>query len=287
MSATPQPSRRFDRSLLGAGPLRGEIVAVFSHAAVVRTAPGGSLLTLLHPSRDLVPFGVTIPWEQATLSAGDAVLLDERVLSVGGARLLLEGDGTALRLVAAPFSHEALKDHLALAVPFARRDRSALECKALGTADESLRRVVVGLTTGLHAPRDLSAAVQKLVGVGFGSTPTGDDWLVGVAALGHRLAYSGFTFRPTWEAFLDALSQVPDTATTPVACQMLRHASRGDLPEALLRVASLLGDPSARRDALCEACRRLIAVGSQTGGDFLTGALSLASAVRTQRAGIA
>ncbi|MGC4114999.1 MAG: DUF2877 domain-containing protein [Myxococcales bacterium] len=286
MTATLLPAHRFDRSLLGAGPLAGEIVAVFSHAAVVRIS-GGALLTLLHPSRDLVPFGVTIPWESAALTAGDAVRLDDRELSIGGARLRLEGDGTALRMVIAPFSHEALKAHLELAIPFARRDRNPLEVKALGTADESLRRVVVGLTTGLHTPKDLQTAVGKLVGVGFGSTPTGDDWLVGVAALGHRLASSGFTFRPAWEALLSALAEVPDSATTPVACQMLRHAAHGELPEALLRVASLLGDPSARRDALCEGCRRLVAVGSQTGGDFLTGALALASAVRTQRAGLA
>lgn len=286
MTATPLPARRFDRSLLGAGPLSGEVVAVFTHAAVVRFSDGG-MLTLLHPSRDLVPFGVAIPWEQARLAAGDAVRLDDRVLSVGASRLFLEGEGTALKLVAAAFSLEALKDHLALAVPFARRDRSPLEVKALGTADESLRRVVVSLSTGLHAPGDLRAAVGRLVGVGFGSTPTGDDWLVGVASLGHRLAATGFVFRPAWESFAGELAQVPDAATTPVACQMLRHASRGELPEALLRVASLLGDPSARRDALCDGCRRLVAMGSQTGGDFLTGALALASAVRTQRAGLA
>jgi hypothetical protein len=287
MSAPPLPSRRFDRSLLGAGPLRGQIVAVFSHAAVVRTGTDGALMTLLHPSRDLVPFGVAIPWDQARPTAGDAVHLEDRLLTLGGARLVLEGDGTPLRLACAPFSPKALEDHRALAVPFAQRDRTDLERRALAKADEALRRVVVSLSTGLHSADDLAGAVLRLVGTGFGSTPTGDDWLVGVAALGHRLADSGYLFKPAWQSFRAVLADVPASATTPVAREMLRHAARGELPEALLRLAALLGDPSSRRNEVGEACRRLVAMGSQTGGDLLTGALSLASGICAQRAGLA
>lgn len=285
-AATPHPSRRFDRRLLGAGPLQGRVIAVFSHAALVRTgSDDGALLTLLHPSRDLVPFGVAIPWELARPEVGDAVLLEDRSLSLGGARLVLEGEGTTLRLPARPFSREALAAHLDLARPFARRERTALERKALAKADEALRRIVLALTSQPPSPSDLPAAVLELCGAGFGSTPTGDDWLVGVAALGHRLAGSGYALGPAWEALQTSLAGVPATATTPVAREMLRHAARGELPEALLRAATLLGDPAAPHDELSEACRRLIAVGSQTGGDLLTGALSLASEVCAQRSG--
>ena len=92
----PLASRRFDRSLLEAGPLSGQIVAVFPEAALARLGVDGVLLTLLHPSRDLVPFGVAIPWDDRPPAAGDAVRLTDRELSLGRARFLLEGEGTEI-----------------------------------------------------------------------------------------------------------------------------------------------------------------------------------------------
>ena len=192
-----------------------------------------------------------------------------------------------MRLQAAPFDLDALKSQVPAALRFARRERPAAQREALKRADESLRRIVIALSTGLYAPDDLLGAVRRLVGAGFGSTPTGDDWLVGMAAAGHRLADTGFIFRPALNALLTALEALPVDATTPVSREMLRHAARGALPEALLRLAALLGDPTAKAAQLREACRKLVAMGSQTGGDLLTGLLSLASGVRSQRGGIA
>jgi hypothetical protein len=283
----PLPSRRFDRSLLEAGPHQGQVVAVFAHTAIVRFDDDGTLLTLLHPSRDLVPFGIAIPWDVSP-SAGAAVRLDERQLFVGESRAVqLEGDGTALRLEKAPFSFEALKTQMPVLQRQAKRERSRLEKRALSKADEALRRVVTSMSTGLYATEDLQRATRRLVGAGFGSTPTGDDWLVGLAAAGYRFADSGFLFRPAWQTFLAALDEVPAKATTPVAHAMLKHAVQGDLPEALLRFAALLGNPTAAVHDLRDACARLLEVGSQTGGDFMTGALSLANGVRGQHGGMA
>jgi hypothetical protein len=283
----PAASRRFDRSLLSAGPLAGQIVAVFAHAAVVRLNRDGVLLTLLHPSRDLVPFGVAIPWDERPPAAGDAVRLSDRELSLGASRFVLEGEGDSLELASAPFSLAALKLQVPVALRFARRNRPAAERQALKKADESLRRVVLALSSGQCPPDELADSVHRLVGTGFGSTPTGDDWLVGVVAIGHRLGDSGYLFRPAVTALCATLSRLPATATTPISREVLRHAARGNLPEALLCFAALLGDPTATAAAMRQACQRLLAVGSQTGGDFLTGALSLASGVRSQRGGIA
>ncbi|MBI5542261.1 MAG: hypothetical protein HY901_00105, partial [Deltaproteobacteria bacterium] len=154
----PLPSHRFDRSLLGAGPLRGRVATVFTHAAIARLEPGGSLLTLLHPSRELVPFGVAIPWDQAPLTMGDAVRLTDRALLIGSAQLVLEGEGTALGLVATPFSLEILKVHLPISMSFARRGRPDIEKRALQRADNSLRQVVLALSSGLSSPADLTGA---------------------------------------------------------------------------------------------------------------------------------
>jgi hypothetical protein len=282
------PSRRFDRSLLSASPLAGRLEAVYAHAAVVRLDRDGALLTLLHPSRELVPFGVEIPWEQADLVTGSAVFLTRRELALGAAqRVQLVGDGTALVLERACFSHETLRAQVPIARPFAKRERTPQERRGLDKADESLRRIVLALAGGACSPSDLGAAVCRVIGAGFGSSPTGDDWLVGVAAVGHRLSHTGYTFRPAWTAFLEALDAVGAEETTPVAREMLRHAARGEFPEPLLRLATLLGRPGASDHDLREACRKLLAMGSGTGGDLLTGALSLAQGVRTQNGGIA
>lgn len=286
MATNPLPSRRFDRSLLEAGPLAGQVVAVFSRAAVARLE-AGPLLTLLHPSRDLVPFGVAIPWDEAPPVAGATVTLSARELALGAARLRLEGEGTPLRLERAAFDREVLRSQLPAIRRIAGAERGDFERKALERAEESLHRVVVAVSTGLFAPADLAVAARRLIGAGFGSTPTGDDWLVGLAAAGYRLDGSGFTFGPAWSALLAALEAVPADATTPVAREMLRHAARAEFPEALLRFASLLGAPASPTPLFLEACRRLRAVGSQTGGDLMTGALALAEAVCSQHGGIA
>jgi hypothetical protein len=287
MSDPSRPCRRFDRSLLEAGPLSGHVVAVFEHAALVRLNDG-PLLTLLHPSRDLVPLGVAFDWGGAPLHDGATVRLAERALFVGESPAVqLEGEGTALSLQAAPFSVEKLKEQLPMAQRIGKRERTAVERRALQKAEESRRRIVIALTTGLYAPGELSGAARKLFGAGFGSTPTGDDWLVGLAGAGHRLVDTGFLFRPAWSALVQQLADVPSTATTPVARQMLRHAARGQLPEALLRFSSLLGNPTATLPAFRDACVRLLAVGSQTGGDFMNAAIALCAGVRGSQGGIA
>ena len=276
-------SLRFDRALLHLGPLAAEVAVAFSHAVLARVFPDGPLLTLLHPDRDLVPLGVCGPASDlASLEVGDELRLEGRSLWIGrGSRWDLAGDGVSLRLPDLPFSRESLASQLPTVAAHRRQDRSALEQRALAKADALLRHLVLDLSGArvLAGGVGVAPAVSGLIGTGFGSTPTGDDWLVGVVALGHRMSQAGLLYRPSWEELLAALLEAGPEATTPVAREMLRHAAVRELPEALLRVAGLLGQSQARPDDLDAACGRLLTVGARSGSDLLTGVLALAGAV--------
>ncbi|MGI5861732.1 MAG: hypothetical protein ACOX6T_06695, partial [Myxococcales bacterium] len=93
--------------------LAGSLKAVFAHAAVARSSEEGRLLTLLHPSRGLVPFGLVVDWDEARLSINDTVVLAERALRLGEDCLVeLEGEGVDLTVRPSPFSWAALRAQL-------------------------------------------------------------------------------------------------------------------------------------------------------------------------------
>jgi len=259
-------------------------------------------LTLLHPERELVPLGVCIPWDELPpIAAGDLVGIDGRSIFIGHSRLRLVGRGVSLLLRSTPFSMEALESHIEVAAGFqsattsndgqswtprhhtgAHSTSSGQAARHPSTGGEFVTALIAGLLDG-----DLKAihfSLSKLIGRGFGSTPTGDDWITGIVALGHRAKTTGLISRRTWRSFCTALADVPGKATTPVAAEMLRHASRAAFPTPLLRVARLLGHPETQPDELREACRKLLAVGSSSGGDWLIGMLALASAITITRA---
>lgn len=121
--------------------------------------------------------------------------------------------------------------------------------------------------------------IEDLVGLGTGSTPAGDDILLGVAAAAWRFAGEDRLRREALEGYLDALGGIPAGATTETSLEMLRHARRGAFPEPLLRfVATLAEHPGDARRVEREAAL-LARSGGQSGCDMLAGAMAMACAV--------
>jgi hypothetical protein len=114
------------------------------------------------------------------------------------------------------------------------------------------------------ADADLSA-VKILAGRGEGSTPLGDDLLVGLLAACWLRQLLGL---PNNLVSLKAeLSRIDETVTHPLSVRMIRDAISGDFPEALLRfVDALLG----KSDCL-QACRDLRSLGASSGDAMLFG----------------
>jgi hypothetical protein len=274
VSAGSRSTARFDAELLtGARYRRGRLAAVFAHSAYAE-CDDGELLTLLHPSRELVPLGVVVPWE-ALPAGGQVVVLEGRVLRLAEVAVLLDGRGTSLRLPEKlwPPSRGAVRAQLAgLSLP--PRTQAILGVRAQGdvvaTEVSVLRGGLAGLVAALYEDGELEAAVRALVGLGLGSTPSGDDIVVGAAAAALRLR--GFLRRNATDALQAVLRLVPPAATTRVSRAMFGHAARGAFPEALVRLVTHLGaeDGDLTADALL-----LGDVGAQTGSDMLAGVVAV------------
>ena len=125
-----------------------------------------------------------------------------------------------------------------------------------------LAQLIVALEIG---DRGLAAeAATRLIGLGQGLTPSGDDVLVGIEAALHALA------RPT-AGFLVLATGGVEGRTTALAATLLRHAASGEFAERLhVLLGALLGSDD---EAIPAAIDRAVAWGATSGTDCLLGVL--------------
>ena len=268
---------RFDRRLLAERqPLCGRVVAIHSHAAVVRVEPAGRLLTLLPPRRWLVPWGIALAdWETCPPDGAVVTVAGRTCQCEEKAVVSFQGDGVDLGIPARSLSTTLLQRQLTalgrLEIPAA----GEMEQLAIRTADQRLDRTVAALVGGGGAG-SVGSAIRSLVGLGPGSTPTGDDLIVGVAAAACRFRGAGELAADRFDALREALRAVPTNATTPVSIEMLRHAAEGQFLEPLGHLANAMG--SETRAPLAAAISVLRGIGARSGVDLAHGALALARA---------
>lgn len=119
---------------------------------------------------------------------------------------------------------------------------------------------------------DLNAmkeAGQRLLGLGQGSTPSGDDFLTGLILI---IAMPGAPFQDIHKSFAKAMADLAGAATTKISAAMLTHAARGEVQET---VAGLLDSIHATGKAgLTHNARQVIALGGSSGTDLLTGIIT-------------
>jgi len=106
----------------------------------------------------------------------------------------------------------------------------------------------------------IKRSVTYLAGLGFGLTPSGDDYLLGVMA-------SLWITKSTH--FLDEIARLSIQKTTSLSAAYLMAASKGDFAECWhdLAQAVLYQDPKALRDSISE----FIQIGASSGRDALVG----------------
>jgi len=116
-------------------------------------------------------------------------------------------------------------------------------------------------------PSAAGMAAESLVGLGPGLTPSGDDVLIGVAAVITATA-TPCTLDAT---FLRRAVHTSSTRTTTVSATFLRHAAAGEFSGALHGLmAALIGpDPSD----MAATIERSVAYGATSGADTLVGVL--------------
>jgi hypothetical protein len=145
-------------------------------------------------------------------------------------------------------------------------------------AHARLRSLVRTLLAGDVRVATYRPDAAALTGLGPGLTPTGDDLLVGLAAMARRLAGGGLVEVRAAVAFSTVLSGLPAEETTPAAHLLLRNASRGLFPAVLASAVEMIGNPHADAESLRTLTERLAATGAHSGADLLAGALALVQA---------
>jgi len=244
---------------LAAGPrVIGRVHSVFERA-VNLLGPDDRLLTLHGPGPLAASFAVALderlPWRE--LEPGVPVEREGRARLVLGA---LRFDCSSARVV--DMSIGAGSDASALAAVLAEAPRRpAAPALASSIAIEGRRRLAEGLRCG-DAGRFADGA-RRLIGLGEGLTPAGDDLLVGSLAVARR-------FRPDF--LLEnpgiglALANAAREGTTIVAREFLLEALEGRFSEIVIALLTA-GDVARARAALDD----LLELGATSGADTAAG----------------
>jgi hypothetical protein len=244
----------------------GAVHSVFARA--VNLVIRAEMWTLLAADKADLPFGIRLPFadfDVLGLRNGDPVNVRGGFLSIGsgGARRVIDSRATP-RWRPAPHNKRApgLAGRLAV-VATAASDRSWSESA----------RMALAVRSALEVPAALDDVLTKIVGRGPGSTPSGDDVLVGILAVLHS-PHSGAAGARAVDSLGRAIPPLLWT-TSDISRQLLRHAVKGlfsrDLHELVL---ALLGNPAAQQ--LRNAVRRVIETGATSGADTCVGLLAFA-----------
>jgi hypothetical protein len=254
---------RLDADCAGAGTVH----SVFAHAANLEVH--GELWTLLSAERADLPFGIRVAWrgfDLLGLVPGAAV--DVRAGFVGV-------EARAPRLVvdcrAAP--RWTPRRAGAVAAGLAERlDFIASAGQGAWAESAAIASAVVDALDDTHA---LSDALARVVGRGPGSTPAGDDVVIGILAVlaapaaGQAGAAAARSLRDAMRPWL--------AGTTDISAHLLRQAARGWVGRNVHElIVALIED--APTEALQAAVQRVLDTGATSGADLCAGLLACARA---------
>ncbi|MGD6756320.1 DUF2877 domain-containing protein [Streptomyces sp. BH105] len=297
-SLSPLTALSADAELLGRlrrGRLSGRVDSAFTHVINV-LAGDDDLVSLCARGLDDAPWSVRVDvedWSDSGIRAGTPVTLTADGVTLGApARhvvlmtprppewhskpdaLRLTGPQLAVRARVLADLLDAHGTHGGMRTPPGPPNAFEAAVGAeLRRGREALHRsVLAGDGPGLHA------AITQLLGLGPGLTPSGDDFLSGLALLA---AQPGSRTAGYVTAAREVLDRHPDR-TTRLSRTTLREALRGRVRQSLLDVLHPLLAPDARTaPAAAELSRRLrppvdrvLAIGHTSGADLLSGLLS-------------
>lgn len=253
---------------------RGAVHSV--HGRVVNLCVGDGLIALAHESLDDAPWTVRLhaaDWSALSgARVGDDVRMTRNALSLSGGalvRVLLAPDG-ARSLT--PDAGVPVGLPAALAVldgvpsPAASTPFGALAADALSVGIRRLTRTARALLDGEpDAAEATTAAALRLLGLGEGLTPSGDDVLSGLAFVA---AHPGFGLTALRHP-LRLVAESAEQRTTLLSAVTLRAALEG---RARARLHDLVGAIIAGDErAMHRAAAHTAEIGHTSGYDLLTG----------------
>ncbi len=266
---------------------RGTVHSVFAHACNIETA-SGELVTLLAPELGAAPHGIRLAVQvarfDAWLHAGEEAILRDAVLrlpqagvafdlaaaaiwrgTVAGIALQTRSSATEARLreLRAIVLERAPRQGIAAAFRHGASHATFLERAFFTRLAQTLP--VLARATEHHDMGAVATAAARLVGLGPGLTPAGDDFLTGyLAALWSRAGSRA------WQDAALAAALVPlFVRTNAISRQMLDDAAQGRFAQALVDVTLALSGAGN----INAATARALASGHSSGADALCGLL--------------
>lgn len=230
--------------------LQGEVIGVFSQGIYCRI---GEDILLFHDAKwEVVPFGIALPdfaafAAEVNLSAGDRISLSGSEIAAGERLFAMQRIPTVSDRIAAVEAYVHANGSADGMVELIRENRG------------NVREKIDALTRG-----DDEAAV-KLIGLGRGLTPSGDDFLCGFISLlskaEHPLA------KEVREAIAANLHR-----TTDISAAYVKSALSGEYFTVYDRaVRAILGDEPFELN-----CDFVLAMGASSGTDTMLGVLAAA-----------
>jgi len=255
----------------------GDLSVHSVHSRVVNIRCGDELIALADDRLDDAPWTVRIPtdgWSVLRPRVGDRV-------ETGHGCLVVHAAGVAVRILLDPDDRRnavaadgepaitALRDARAALSGFTSPSRATAfgraSAQALDTGVERMRVAAAARVRGDGADESIIEAARRLIGLGEGLTPSGDDILTGLAFVA---AHPGFGLTPLL-APLSYAARAGAQATTLLSVVTLRAALAGrarrrmhDLVESVI-----LGST----DRTISAAVEIAAIGHTSGLDLLTG----------------
>lgn len=265
----------------------GEALRVQSvYRSVVNVTTADGLLTIASPEGGGLPNGILADlgpdWRAIGLDSGMVVFASDSDIRVPEAGLEIQfdsagrwsprfgssadGAGKAAarwdRRTAATWTLAQARGSAAGFGALLREDVTGHPLRIVDVARPIVTALVVALQTGDR--KRTGEAAARLIGLGPGLTPSGDDLLVGIEAALHALA------QPS-AGFLALAMGGVDGRTTELAATLLRHAAAGEFAERLhTLLAALLGSDD---ETVPAAIDRAVAWGATSGTDCLIGVL--------------
>ena len=250
-------------NLLTARDGRGKILAVVSNAAYLMT-DHGELFWLAREGLPAHSRAILAPFDENMLCVGMAFAARDAHLQIAG-RVMIEC-ASVERWTPAPITP-------AHAAPPGVVSARVLEVETLTKCATSLPIAEIEHACHNQDSAAIMAQSEKLIGLGTGLTPAGDDFVGGLLFVAHHLkiAYPG-AFH--WEQSpIDDLLDYARARTNQISYAILHDHARGEGVEPLHNLTTAILDYQDRDDIMTHA-RRLLEIGSMSGAEMLAGALT-------------
>lgn len=280
-------------------PFSGTVHSVFRQACNVSLEPG-TLLTLLPCQKGNVPHGIRLDTSSHSVLL-HALRVGQPVACRGGI-LRIDGTDFSVDLRLAHAWHIDLKGfHIDLCRPthaqswavawselrlhhyksgmsenlgafFLSKGRPATPAVSEILLQQGAYTIPSLLQTTCRLQlREVMISVQSLIGLGYGLTPSGDDFLVGYLAGLWCTAGANLSRMQFLMALGSELSQVSQN-TNEISCTYLRSAAKGHVSEPIAKLAQRLNQAN-NMSSLRAATQAALQVGHTSGSDGVLGLL--------------